>query len=199
MNRVLALIILLCCVLSACGELRGERVVSGATADSSISVTPGGVRDTNEVRSVHGNHAFSFFATELFTGRSVSGAELVADGPVVMSFLVPQCSVCIAAGPDLVTSAMENPDITYVMVHSGGSTEDYSSYLDEVGFDRSGSGQHNVFHLDDSPGLLWSRFGVIQQPTNVLIEADGSVTQALGALNPAQLGEVADRLVSRRS
>ena len=197
MNRVLSLVIMLCCVLSACGELRGERVVSGAAADSPTTVALGSERGVNEVRSVHGNHAFSFFATELFTGRSVSGAELVADGPVVMSFLVPQCSVCVAAAPDLAVSAAENPDITYVFVHSGASAEDYRAFLDETGLGHGGEQSNNTVHIDDSPGLLWARFGVIQQPTNVLVSHDGAVTQALGALSKPQLDEVAGRLVLR--
>ncbi len=191
-------------LLTSCGEIRGERIVSGAATSGDATdelvddadrratdpATPGAV----EVDTVSGNDAFAFASTELSTGSAVLGLDLVEDGPVVMTFLVPQCPVCIVAGPDLAASAAANPDITYIFVHSGGSASSYEDYIERSGLD--GHRLENVVHLDDSPGMLWARFGVIQQPTNVLIDADGTVGQALGALSPADLEEVTAELAA---
>jgi len=163
-------------------------------AQPSIVVPPRGA--AIEVNNTQGNQAFAFAATELATGRVINGLDLVDGGPVVITFLVPQCPVCVTAGPGLAASAAENPEINYVFVHSGGTAETYETYLERSGFETTMSAASNIVHLDDSPGLLWARFGVIQQPTNVLIDAEGSVTQSLGALSASDLKEVTSRLLA---
>lgn len=176
-----------CCVLmSSCGAVRGERVVSGvSTQDAqSVEVTP--VRqatgNTIEANSVSESGVFSFVSANLNGDDPISGVELVRDGPVIMTFVVPHCPVCVSEAPRLAQSAVENPNITYVMVHSGGTADDYRSFNEA-----SGLVVANVVHVDDSAGRLWARFGVIQQPTNVFVDSDGNLSQSLGALSSEDL------------
>ncbi len=198
-TRLLLCVVVLGLALTGCGALRGERVESGMSApdvqDAQPTAGVGPRPDAIEVRNVADSEAFTFASTELATGRTLLGQDLVGSGPVVLSFLVPQCAACIAAGPDLAVTAAEHPDITFVLIHSGGTTESYETFIERSGFKPSASAHDNVIHLDDSPGLLWARFGVIQQPTNVFIAADGSVTQSLGALDGDQLTTVSRGLI----
>lgn len=200
MNRRILLVLLVGLALAGCSDLRGDRIVTGMSAveqpDGREPAQPDTRPGAIEVRNVADSGAFAFGSTELSSGRAVLGTELVEGGPVVMSFVVPRCAACIAAGPDLAASAAAHPEITFVFVHSGGTPDAYGQYLERTGFAPPGSDVENVVHLDDSPGLLWARFGVIQQPTSVLIAADGSVTQSLGALGAEELRDVVDRLAS---
>ena len=186
--ELIALVLLLF-VATSCGAVRGERVESGMSpsdvaTENSISVQRGLV-DATYVDQVEGNGAFAFTAFEMSTRDPLFGADLVRDGQVVVTFVVPSCPVCIEVGPQLARSAAENPDVTFVVVHSGGSVEDYKAYVDS-----SGLTLDNVVHLDDSPGVLWARFGIVQQPSNILVDAEGGVSQSLGALGETGLRSV---------
>ena len=189
--ELIALLILML-VATGCGAVRGERVESGTARqgvddsriEAAISAQPSAA-STTLVDQVEGNGAFAFTAFELATGDPLFGADLVRHGRVVVTFVVPSCPICVREGPELARSASENPDVTYVVVHSGGTLEDYEVYVQS-----SGLTLDNVVHIDDSPGLLWSRFGIVQQPSNIVVNADGAVTQSLGALGEAGLVQV---------
>ena len=182
-----------CLLLGGCGDLRGERVVSGISKNNVPTVQRSDLVQSRpeviEVQSVYNSDAFAFSAIELFSRNFTTGTNLVADGPVIITFVVPQCAVCVSEGSELAASAASNPDVTYVVVHSGGTGEAYSEYVASSGLKRS-----NVVHLDDSSGRLWARFGVVQQPTSVLIAADGAVSQSLGGLGEAGLERVVAEL-----
>ena len=189
--ELIALLILML-VATGCGAVRGERVESGTAPqgvddsriEAAISAQPSAA-STTLVDQVEGNGAFAFTAFELATGDPLFGADLVRHGRVVVTFVVPSCPICVREGPELARSASENPDVTYVVVHSGGTLEDYEVYVQS-----SGLTLDNVVHIDDSPSLLWSRFGNVHQPSNIVVNADGAVTQSLGALGEAGLVQV---------
>ena len=184
-------LLLLTLIASACGAVRGERVEVGMStqgADSTTEIGPSAQRDFGDatlVDRVEGTGAFAFTAFELSSREPLFGQDLVSQSPVVVTFVVPSCPVCVAEGPELARSASTNPDVAYVIVHSGGTVEDYEQYVET-----SGLTLENVVHVDDSPGLLWARFGIVQQPSNILVDADGGVTQSLGALGEAGLEEI---------
>ena len=187
-------LLLLVLVATSCGAVRGERVESAMSAQGS-SVTEAslpaqrGLIDATYVDQVGGNGAFAFTANELSSRAPIVGADLVRNGQVVVTFVVPSCPICVVEGPELARSAAENPDVTYVVVHSGGTVEDYERYVESSGL-RGG----NVVHLDDSPGVLWARFGIVQQPSNILVDADGGVSQSLGALGEDGLQSIVSRM-----
>ena len=181
-RKLIGALVILCLVFTSCGDLRGERVTSGLSTGSGAvqresAVAQWAPTDAIAVSHLAQSDAFEFSAVELTSGRALVGSDLVGDGPVVITFIVPRCPICVSEGPELGASAAGNPDITYVLVHSGGTGEAYENYVSSAGLTSS-----NVVHLDDSPGLLWARFGVVQQPTTVLIDVDGKVSQSLGAL-----------------
>ena len=183
-------LVLLMFVATSCGAVRGERVASGVPSDNDSTtkaelLAERGLSDATYVDQVEGNGAFAFTGFELSTREPVFGPELVKDGQTVITFVVPSCPVCAVEGPEIAQSASENADVTYVVVHSGGTTEDYEQYVESSGLSLA-----NVVHLDDSPGVLWARFGIIQQPSNIFVDAEGGVSQSLGALGEAGLQRV---------
>ena len=196
-NRPTLLIVLLlttCVLLSSCGGIRGERVVTGAGNETNIVDTRqlAPIRDLSgavEVTNVSSTEAFAFSATDLFSRQAVRGTDLFEGGPAIITFVVPGCPVCVSEGPLLGASAANNPDVTYVFVHSGGDADSYEGYVTSSELSAS-----NVVHLDDSAGWIWTRFGVIQQPTSLLVDADGDVTQSLGSLGEEGLARAISNL-----
>ena len=188
-RRAFAAVALCCLLLGGCGVIRGERVVSGTATSGGAVATAGedyARRAIGEVvvTNAHERGAFFFTATELDGQTTVSGVDL-AEGPVVMTFVVPTCPICISKAPELAQSAKENPHVTYVFVHSGGAPSDYQDFLDSAGLDLA-----NTVHLDDSPGRLWARFGVVQQPSNIFVDGNGNATQSLGGIDESDLRTV---------
>ncbi len=188
--------LILIVVSAGCAAVRGERVElfmspqdrSDPGRETSL-IAPRDSRESTYVDQVGGNGAFSFTTVELSSRDPLFGEDLVRDGQVVVTFVVPSCPICIAEGPELARSAAANPEVTYVVVHSGGTIDDYEHYVRT-----SGLGLDNVVHVDDSPGLLWLRFGIVQQPSNIFVDADGGVSQSLGALGESGLEVVVSEL-----
>lgn len=186
---VLAVLLLL---TTGCGAIRGERVISGVSSEpgevalADVNVpTRSELNGATYVDEVSGTGAFAFTAFELSTREPRFGQDLVAEGKVIISFVVPSCPICQVEGPEIARSAVENPDVTYVIVHSGGTVEAYEEYIDS-----SGLALENVVHIDDSPGLVWSRFGIVQQPSNILVDSNGGVSFSRGALGEDGLSSV---------
>lgn len=136
---------------------------------------------------------FMFFAEEFRTGEPVDGLELYRDRPALITFSVPSCPVCTREAPEIAAAAQRYPEITFVMVHSQGDLDSYGEFVDTAGLD----GLDNVINLIDDELDLWRRFSVIQQPTSILIDADGHVSSTRGALASEGLDIVAAMLELR--
>ncbi len=182
-------------VAAGCGGVRGELVETGFTdidGDGILELAfteeigfdnPFADYDVVEVDADTATpEMFDFSATDAVTGEPVSGADLRraaqdSGGAMIMGFFTPTCPVCVDEGPKLATSADLNPDVTYVMVHSGGDTEQYASFVDESGLDLP-----NVHHIADGETKLWIHFAILGQPSYVLVAPDGKATKSVGAL-----------------
>ncbi|MEM7092349.1 MAG: TlpA disulfide reductase family protein [Actinomycetota bacterium] len=136
---------------------------------------------------------FEFFAQELYTAEAVSGRALYNSGPVLMTFSVPSCPICVEEAPDIAAVAANNPGITFVIVHSRGSQTEYEAFVEATGLDTP----NNVVNLVDADLALWNRFRVIQQPTSVLVDHEGKLSITRGALAAEGLELVAARLEGR--
>ena len=170
---------------TACSGVRGELEESGRPVDD--APTELAFEGDPEAAGLEGTQVnFAFRAPELYTGDMIEGAELFADAPMIMVFAVPSCDVCHIEGPKLARAAEIHPEINYVVVHSFGTTDEYLDYIDNAGLI-----QENVLHLVDGEGVLWERFGVVSQPSSVLVDADGLVTTSRGALGDDGLARAA--------
>ncbi len=143
------------------GDNQGNDAGAGAEA--------GPVDDQSEL--------FAFAAPELYSGIMVSGRELYDDAPIIMSFVVPGCPVCVTEGPKLAAAAIDTPDVNFVVVHSFGEYDEFVGYINSAEL-----ATENITHLVDVDGTLWNRFGVASQPSSILVDQGGLVTSFSGAL-----------------
>jgi len=168
-----AALFLLALTAIGCSGARGELVKSGF-GDSD--------REDVELAMADGMPAtapavFAFQAPDLYTGAMVDGADLYDNAPLIITFVVPSCAVCLVEGPKLAAAAEATAEVNYVVIHSHGAVEDYLAYNQQADLT-----QENVSHLVDTEAVLWARFGVSSQPSTVLVSGDGTVRSARGAL-----------------
>ena len=109
-----------------------------------------------------------------FTAAQVSGGQFDARGlagqDVVFWFWAPWCTVCAGSAAAVDAAVKAHPDVEFVGV--AGSSSDLNSMQSFVD-------QHGLTafpQLADTDGSLYTRFGVTQQHTFVLVGADGQAT-----------------------
>lgn len=111
-----------------------------------------------------------FEATAL-DGSTFDGSSL-AGKPTVFWFWAPWCAVCRAQVPDVEALASQHgADVNVVGVgglDSAASIEDFASELDGLTL------------LVDDEGAVWQRFGVTEQSSFVILDADGNEVTTSG-------------------
>lgn len=109
------------------------------------------------------------FTATTVGGDSFEGATL-AGKATVLWFWAPWCTVCARSASEVKDAASKAPDVTFVGV--AGLSADSGAMGAFVRRHDVG----DLTHLADTNGDLYTRFGVAQQHTFVLIKADGTVT-----------------------
>jgi thiol-disulfide isomerase/thioredoxin len=127
-----------------------------------------------------------------FTASTVDGEEFdaadVAGTPTVFWFWAPWCSTCVAEAPhvlDLVDAHGEELDV--IGVASLGEPAEMQDFIKLTE-------TPELVHLNDEPGDVWRHFGITEQSTFALVDADGSVVHS-GFLGPDELAEQVSALV----
>lgn len=160
--------------LGACGSGAG-RPTPAATPPSTQSA-PGVTTPAGTPASTASNNPSAPIAKELaFTATTVGGEAFegasLAGRDTVLWFWAPWCTVCARSAASVASAAMASPDVRFVGV--AGLSADSGAMSDFV--DRNGV--DDLTHLADTGGDLYTRFGVTQQHTFVLVSADGTVTK----------------------
>jgi thiol-disulfide isomerase/thioredoxin len=124
------------------------------------------------------------FTATTVGGESFDGATL-AGRPVLLWFWAPWCPTCRGQVPQVEGLAADHEgDLTVVGVGSLDSEEAIAEFAGDV---------EGVTHLVDTEGALWQRFGVVEQSSFVLLDADGEVAFEAGYGGSDELGDqVAD-------
>lgn len=128
-----------------------------------------------------------------FTADTVDGvafdAATLAGKPVVFWFWAPWCTICRAESGDVAKVAAEFADrVEFVGIAGLGPVEDMRAFVAETS-------TGGFTHLADADGSLWSRFGVIAQPSFVFVTADGQAEEFTGGLGEEDLRNVANQLL----
>lgn len=129
-----------------------------------------------------------------FTGTTVNGADFrgadLTGQPVVMWFWAPWCTVCRAESPDVAKVAKEfEGKVTFVGIAGRGPLEDMQAFVEETS-------TGGFTHVADVDGSLWSRFGVVAQPSFVFVTPSGEAQAFTGGLGEADLRDVANQLLA---
>ena len=167
-------------VLSSCSVLRGDMVESGFDGGDTREVVVQDVEQLDSTVALGDNPAaaaFDFQVIDLLDKATVQGSDLYANRSTIMTFVVPGCPVCVVEAPKIAAAAARHPEISYVMVHTGGSEVDYLDYVAAHGLDAA-----NIVHLRDDRGDLWRRFNIVAQPSTLLLDREGSLSSSSGAL-----------------
>ena len=111
-----------------------------------------------------------------FTGTTVSGASFegaaLAGRPTLLWFWAPWCPTCRGQIPQVERLAADHEgELNVVGIGSLDSAESIAGFADDV---------DGITHLEDAEGELWKRFGVTEQSSFVLLDADGSVAFEAG-------------------
>lgn len=111
-----------------------------------------------------------------FTGTTVSGEAFegasLAGRPTLLWFWAPWCPTCRGQIPQVEGIAADHVgELNVIGVGSLDSAEAIKGFADDV---------DEVVHLEDLDGELWKQFGVTEQSSFVLLDADGTVVFEAG-------------------
>ncbi|MDD2857175.1 MAG: redoxin domain-containing protein [Candidatus Nanopelagicales bacterium] len=131
--------------------------------------------------------ALAFTATTV-DGAAFNGASLTGK-PVVFWFWAPWCTVCRAESPDVAKVAAEfKGKVTFIGIAGLGPVQDMRAFVSQTS-------TGGFTHLADEDGSLWSRFGVVAQPSFVFVTPDGQSQEFTGGLGADDLRTVASKLL----
>jgi thiol-disulfide isomerase/thioredoxin len=127
-----------------------------------------------------------------FSGTTIEGADWrgadLAGKPVILWFWAPWCTICRSEAPGIAEVAADlEGQVAIVGVSGRGEVPAMKQFVDDTG---TGA----LTHLADVDGSIWSRFGVVSQPTFVLVSPDGTTEGFSGALGEDALRERAEAL-----
>jgi thiol-disulfide isomerase/thioredoxin len=111
------------------------------------------------------------FTSTTVAGQAFDGASL-AGRPVVLWFWAPWCPTCRGQIPQVEELATAYGDeVSVVGIGSLDSAEAIAGFAGDV---------EGITHLEDVDGVLWQRFGVTEQSSFVVLDADGEVAFEAG-------------------
>ncbi|MGH3646346.1 MAG: TlpA family protein disulfide reductase [Micromonosporaceae bacterium] len=181
-TRLIAGACLVALALSGCGG--GDAAAPPTPTGGATSATPeaSGSESSGSPAAVPEKLAFS---GRTLDGKDFDGASL-AGKPVVLWFWAPWCPRCRAAAPDVEATAKAHGDVQVIGVGGLGKAAEMRTFAKDTGI--------SFVNLADESGTVWKKFGVTEQDTFVLIDADGKVVHQGGLSGDeldAKVGELA--------
>lgn len=126
------------------------------------------------------------FTAEDIAGEPFSGAD-VAGTDTVFWFWAPWCSVCARSAEGVRAAADQAEGVTFVGVAGlSADGDDMRQFVDRNGLD-------GFRHIADVDGSVYTRFGISQQHSFVLVDAEGSVESVTAYGRDLDLPELIDQ------
>lgn len=158
-------------LLAGCGTNTDTEPTGSPEVSDSASPTPEPTRDRPAGKKSAQVPAVLDFAATTVTGESFEGASL-AGRPTLLWFWAPWCPTCRGQIPQVEGLAADyDGKLNVVGVGSLDSAEAIAGFADDV---------DGVTQLEDAEGELWKRFGVVEQSSFVLLDADGALAFEAG-------------------
>ncbi|WP_430784285.1 redoxin domain-containing protein [Actinoplanes sp. G11-F43] len=119
-----------------------------------------------------------------FAGTTLEGAKFdaasLAGKPAILWFWAPWCATCASEAQSIGDLKDEYGDRLQILGIAGmGKPSEMKRFVADFEL-------QDVPHLNDAPGKLWKRFGIVQQSWYVFLDADGEETYK-GYLDDLQL------------
>lgn len=178
MTRLLcAALVPLALLLGACGQDNATSAAEPEPATSSSSGTPTPADGTTGTKKDDPSSSAAPVPELLdFTGTTVQGEQFdgasLVGRPTVLWFWAPWCPTCRGQIPQVEALAAEHGDeVNVIGIGSLDSAEAIADFASDVS---------GVTHLEDVDGTLWRRFGVTEQSSFVVLDADGVVRLEAG-------------------
>ena len=128
------------------------------------------------------------FTAATLDGEEFDSAARFAEGPTVLWFWAPWCTICRAEAPEVVAVAEELAgEVAFVGVAGRGETAEMAEFVADTG-------TGGLDHVVDTDGGIWSDYGVVAQPACAFVGRDGQVEVFNGALPPDDLRAAARAL-----
>jgi thiol-disulfide isomerase/thioredoxin len=162
-------------------DVAPDPAVSSRTSPPARSSTPSAT--TSEGQDDVDVPASLDFSAATVSGDAFEGASL-AGRPTLLWFWAPWCPTCRGQIPQVEALAREHAgELNVIGVGSLDSAEAIAEFARDV---------DDITHLEDAEGELWKRFGVVEQSSFVLLDADGSVAFEAGYGGTDDLGDRVD-------
>lgn len=150
---------------AATGDASSATSSPSSSPSSSTSSSPSSSPSSSDVPEL-----LDFTATAV-GGETFEGASL-AGTPTVLWFWAPWCPTCRSQVPQVEDLADTYGDqVGVVGIGSLDSAEAIAEFAGDV---------DGITHLEDEDGVLWQRFGVAEQSSFVVLDADGIVAFEAG-------------------
>jgi len=113
-----------------------------------------------------------------FTATTVDGAAYkstnILKKPTVIWFWTPWCAICRNESKAVAALSVKYAGkVNFVGVGANGSVEEMKEFV-------SLNNVSKVTQLNDATGKIWSRFGVVIQPTLVFVDKNGKIETHIG-------------------
>ena len=174
-------------LLTGCGDDTEPTAAAPAPSSESPEPTPTekAAEKDDEKPAAAVPDTLDFTATTV-AGEQLDGASL-AGKPVLLWFWAPWCPTCRGQVPQVEGLAAEHEgDLAVVGVGSLDSAEAIADFAADV---------DGVTQLVDTDGVLWKKFGVAEQSSFVLLDADGEVAFEAGYGGSDALGSEVDGVI----
>lgn len=161
-------------LLSACGG--DDDVASSPTMPSAAAIVDpaaGGDAPAAPAGETKANTALpDLRVVRVASNETVALRTLAPVGkPMVLWFWAPHCTFCRGEAPDLLEFEKIHGD--HLTILGLGAQDDYDQAVDFLG----DTGTQNLEMVWDKTGKSWVHFKVTNQPTVVVVDADGRITK----------------------
>ncbi len=154
----------------AASALLAIAALTGTTLNSSSSA----------LASTKQNQKLLTFSATTVDGLKYTSAQVLKK-PTVIWFWTPWCAICRNESTDVAKLSVKYAGkVNFLGIGSNGSNAEMKEFVALQPTSR-------IIHLDDSTGKLWTRFGVVIQPTIVFVDKNGKIQTHIGPSSSAYM------------